>query len=201
MAVPLFPTLPGIGWPVTRTQIWKTTISEAINGKETRVLLAPVPRYQYTLTFPLLRDKATAQEVQTLMGFFNSVSGSGQPFYYNDPNDFSTAQTGGPQTFGIGNGTGTAFSLIRSYGGYVEPIQSPVGINIYINGVYQQDTTYSLAGPGVIVFLSPPASGTFLTWIGTWNWLCRFDDDKTEFSQDMYGFWSCKKLAFTSVLI
>ena len=54
---------------------------------------------------------------------------------------------------------------------------------------------------GLVVFNSPPAYGAALTWTGTFNWLCRFDDDSVEFNKFADQYWELQKLTFTSVVL
>src|SRR2546430_1740006 len=53
----IFPTLPGLGWSVTKSARFATRIQRAVNGRELRALDQPYPIWSWTLTYPLLRDK------------------------------------------------------------------------------------------------------------------------------------------------
>lgn len=193
MAPPVFPTVSLPTWPVTRSQMWSTLKQPAISGKEIRVQLWSFPRYKYQIVFDILRTNVNS-ELQDLMGFINSVGGAALPFYYNDPND-NTVNT---QVFAIGDGATTAFQLIRSFGGFAEPVQSPnVITNIEINGT--PSSSYSLGAGGIVNFATAPGAGTVLTWTGTFYWMCKFDDDVAEFSQFNSTMYEMKKLSFTTV--
>ena len=59
-------------------------------------------------------------------------------------------------------------------------------------------TDYGLLSNGVIVMASAPASGAAIQWTGTYNWLCRFDDDSIDFEAIADGFWSLGSLKFST---
>ena len=59
-------------------------------------------------------------------------------------------------------------------------------------------TDYGLYPNGIIVMASAPASGASIQWTGTYNWLCRFDDDSVDFQAIADGYWSVGSLKFTT---
>jgi uncharacterized protein (TIGR02217 family) len=195
MAIPLFPALPGLSWPVKRSPVWKTLTQESLSGKETRVPVYTFPRYRWTVSFEFLRTAASYLELQTLLGFFNSLNGGALPFYYSDTNDGAVSL----QPFGIGDGVTTAFQLVRSFGGFVEPVQSvnPAGLVIRVNGVITAASFISSSG--VVSFASAPAAAAAITWSGTFFWLCRMDADTQEFAEFVSGMFSSADLSFTSI--
>src|ERR1700704_4111393 len=85
----IFPSLPGLGWSVTKSPRFATRIQRAVNGREWRALHQPNPIWSWTLTYPLLRDKWDSRsgglgtgydELRTLAGFFLQQQGAFQPF-------------------------------------------------------------------------------------------------------------------------
>jgi hypothetical protein len=52
----IFPTLPGLGWSVSKTPRFATRIQRAVSGRELRVVEQPNPIWTWTLTYTLLRD-------------------------------------------------------------------------------------------------------------------------------------------------
>lgn len=193
MTIPVFPTLPGISWPVKRTPVWFTLAQRSTSGIETRLQVWSYPQYAYELTFEVLRSSPAFTEWQQMEAFYNQCGGSAQMFAFNDPADCAVTAQG----FGTGNGSTTAFQLVRSLGGFVCPVFAPVAWTAYVNGVAAVGATVSARG--VVTFASAPAAGAVLTWTGTYNWFCRFDDDKNTFSQDMNQLWSLASLKFTTV--
>lgn len=174
-----------------------------ISGKETTIPLWSFPKYRYELVFDFIRQgelvgAATAYtEYQTVIGFINSVSGDGYPFYYNDPNDNTISS----QTIGVGDGGTTDFQLLRAMGGFVEPIQSPnttAPATITVGG--SATTQFSYLPAGIIRFNSPPANGAQIVWSGSYYWLARFDDSSPwTLAEFMNGFFETKRLSFTTV--
>nr|WP_294564475.1 DUF2460 domain-containing protein [uncultured Rhodopila sp.] len=194
MAIPVFPTLIGQAYPLARSVIWKTSTQESWSGKETRTGAWTYPKYQWSAPFELLRSDLTYAELQTLLGFVNSLNGGLLPFYFSDPADNAVLNQG----FGTGDGATTAFQLVRAFGGFAEPMQSINGTPlIYVNGV--ATTAFTLSNVGVVTFAAPPASGASITWSGSYYWLCKLDKDQTDFSMFMNGLWEAKQLSFTSI--
>jgi hypothetical protein len=60
-------------------------------------------------------------------------------------------------------------------------------------------TDYTLGTQGLITFSTPPSGGSSVLWTGTFNWLCRFDDDSMDFSKFMNNLWEVKSLKFTTI--
>src|SRR5690242_7312114 len=142
----IFPTLPGLGWSVTKTPRFTGRIQSAISGRELRVLDQTNPIWTWTLTYSLLRDKWDARaatgpgigydELRTLAGFFLQQQGTFRPFLFDDPTDNTVAD----QVLGTGDGSTRAFQLVRSMGGFAEPITAPNVVSaIRCNGVRQAD--------------------------------------------------------------
>lgn len=122
MSNALFPALPGLSWSVIKAPVMRTIVHETVSGKESRLALMAAPLWQYTLTYEVIRSGSTYTEFQTLVDFWLQRQGSFDTFLYTDPNDYAVSG----QAFGTGNGTTTAFQLLRSFmpGGFLEPIQN-----------------------------------------------------------------------------
>ena len=197
MTIPTFPTLSGITYPVKRTPLWKTIHQEALSGRDTPLPLYTYPRRKFELQYEFLRKDVAKNftELQTMEGFFNSVNGSFGVFQYNDTDDNSVTDA----QFGIGGVGVTTFQLARTFGGFVEPVWAVATItNIKDNGSVTAAYTIG-TNPGQIIFNSAPAAGHILTWTGTYNWYCRFDDDSNDFEKFMYWLWELKKITFTTI--
>lgn len=158
------------------------------------------PLWEFELSYDVLRGDAINLELQTLMGFFEQMLGSCTAFNYTDPTDYSVTS----QAFGTGDGITTQFQLLRTLGGFIEPIQNVNSITgIYDNGspVTQGAGAgkYTINSTGLVTFGTAPASGHALTWTGTYYFLCRFLDDIAEFNNFMYNLWDCQKVGFISI--
>jgi uncharacterized protein (TIGR02217 family) len=191
MGLVLFPSLAGLEYPVVRTPIFKTLVQETASGEETRAALQLYPRWQWTLSFNFLRDDSN-NEFRTLLAFFLARNGSFDSFLFQDPDD--NAVTGQP--IGIGDGSNTVFQLLRSFGGFAEPVLGPTAITIYINGVVTSAWSHS---GGQVTFSSPPPSGATVTADIDYVWPVRFLADQYDFSKFMNRLWEQKKLDFISL--
>ena len=129
---PVFPSLPGLGWSVTKAPRFATRTQKAVSGRQLRVADQPNPIWGFTLTVPVLRDAHDTRagagiglgigfdEVRSLAGFFLALQGAFGAFLFDDPSDDTV--TG--QAIGTGNASQTAFPLARSFGatGFLEPL-------------------------------------------------------------------------------
>jgi len=143
MSNDVFPTLPGRAWPRKRTPLWKTKVNTTPSGREFRSTAMAYPRYRITWQYELLRSKASQQDFQALVGFINARRGAFDTFLLDDPDDNTV--TGQP--FGTGDGTTTTFQLVRSVGGYAEPV-----------AMAQSGAVASVSGVPAINLLAPHSS-------------------------------------------
>lgn len=196
MTLQTFPTLAGLTFPVRRTPIWSTIHQEAVSGADAPLQLWTYPRWRYELQYDFLRSDANA-ELQSLAGFFNKVGGSASVFKFSDPDDGSVTTQG----FGTGDGSTRAFGLVRTFGGFTEPVFAPIidsNFKVFDNG--SDVTSHVTVGTaGLVTWDVAPTSGHALTWTGSFNWLCRFDDDSADFEKFMNQLFSLGSLRFTTV--
>ena len=193
MTVPLFPTLKN-KLPVDREVIGSFTMQTAIAGQRMAFPQWSYPRYRYTLSFEVLRNYGSYAEWQTLEGFYSQMITSPGIFQYNDVDDQSATN----MQFGTGDGTTTVFQLTRSLGGIVCPVFCTTGTpEIYSNGTLVA-SGYSINSYGQVTFTTAPASGAVLTWTGTFNWYCRFENQSQKFSKFASGFRSLDQLVFST---
>lgn len=190
----------GLKYDVKKSPVFDTVIQTSFSGKEQRIARQSYPRWKFSVAYEFVRDNVNA-EFQTLIGFFMSALGRFNNFYFQDPTDYiATAQN-----IGTGDGATTAFSLVRSLGGFAEPIlHAPTVTAIYFNGVAQGSgwtATASTGGYGTdtITFSVAPSNGVVITADFTFNFVCRFDMDEAQFSNFMQNFWELKQLDFMSV--
>ena len=172
MSNAVFPSLPGLGWSVKRTEIWKTRIQEAISGKEVRIADWSFPRHKWELTFDFLRSAPSYSEWQSLLSFFDLRQGLFDSWLYTDADDNAVTD----QSLGFGDGATTVFQLVRTLGAYVEPIIAPNTVtNVKIAGVVQGGGAYSVnAITGQITFTTAPGSGASVTATYSYYFRCRF---------------------------
>jgi len=209
----IFPALPGLGWSVTKAPRFATRVQRAVTGRELRVLDQPYPVWTWTLTYSLLRDKNDTRgssgsggsglgigydELRTLAGFFLQQQGSFQPFLFDDPTDDNVTA----QPLGTGNASTSVFQLVRTMGGFAEPVTAPNAVAaIYFNGVLQSAADYTVdPATGLVTFVTPPPAGQSISSDFTYYFRVRFADDTAEFENFMYQLWQLKQVKLQSVL-
>ena len=101
----VYPTLPGLQFPIGKTPVLRTQVIQAVSGREVRGSYQQYPLYEFSLSYEFLRDNNLGTEADTLLGFVLTVGGMLQSFLYNDATDNAVTA----QTLGTGNGTTTAF--------------------------------------------------------------------------------------------
>ena len=210
MTLPVFPSLPGLGWSVTKTPRFATRTQHAVSGRELRVLDQAYPIWTWTLTYSLLRDPhdtrgsnglgAGYDELRTLMGFWLSRQGGFGTFLFDDPTDWIVSD----QPIGTGDGVTTQFQLGRTVGGYgfFEPIVAPrTVLAIRSNGVTIAPANYTVDfDTGIVTLTAPRAPGHVIAVDFSYWFRCRFADDSAEFENFMYQLWQLKQLKLQSVL-
>jgi uncharacterized protein (TIGR02217 family) len=195
----VFPILPGISWNVVRTPTWATRVQTSISGKQTRQADWTYPRYSWELDYDFLRSAPGYSELQTLVGFINQMQGGFGTFLYSDDDDNSV--TG--QQIGTGDGTTTVFPLIRTYGGFIEPVGRANAVSmVTVGGTSESFTVTNDAGVesgSTVTLASAPAAGAVVAASFSYYWRCRFSEDTTDFTKFLYGLSSVSKLKFESV--
>ena len=89
-----------------------------------------------------------------------------------------------------------SFQIVRTFGGFTEPVYLPTITQITIAGT--PTVAYTVSASGVVTFATAPANGAQLAWTGTFAWLCRFDDDALSASQIMSGLYEVKSIKFSN---
>ena len=205
MSASVFPVLAGLGWSVTRREMWKTRRQEAVSGKETRIADWSYPRHQWTLNFDFLRQGALSgasyAEFAQLAGFFNLRQGMFDSFLYADADDNSVTGQG----IATGDGATRTFAFVRGFGGFTEPILAPnVVSQVSLDGVAQSPSSYTVNGwgssaPGTLVFTAAPGSGVAITADFSFYFPCRFAADEMDFEKFMAALYEAKKVTFISL--
>lgn len=189
----IFPTLPGMTFPVVKTPMWRTRIQEAVSGAEVRIGMWSFPKWKWSLAYDLLRDNAS-QELWQLLGFFNRVYGQTDDWLFKDPDDCAVTD----QLIGTGNGIQTSFQIVRARGGFSEPVRNFVAAPVIkVGGAVA--TAYEINSRGVVAFDIEPASGAAITWTGEYYWRCRFVDEYIDVEKFARLMWETGKVEFQSV--
>lgn len=195
MSNSVYPVLPGLSWDRVKTPIWSTLIQSTASGMESRGTYWSFPRWQFSLSYDLLRATTVIPEIHQLMSFFLLMRGRYDSFLYLDPDDHSV--TG--QSIGAGDGVKTTFQLARTMYNFTEPMKNIKGVpSIYVNSVLQS-SGYAIDGNGIVTFTNPPATGNLITADFEYYFRCRFTKDQLDFNQFMYQLWELKTLEFISL--
>lgn len=192
---PVFPPLGGETYPKKLTINWSSVKQDALSGRRSRFSLFTYPTHSYELPFSYLRSDSNA-EWQTLAGFINSVNGPVQLFGYADPDDNLAVN----QEFAVGDGTTLGpFQLVRSLGGFVEPVFLLNG-NPTIKVAGTLTTNWTVDAYGRVTFTSgnAPGSAAAVTWSGEYYIPCRFDEDSTDYNKFLAKIFENKALKFSS---
>ena len=193
----IFPTFPGLKWGRKKTAVWSTGTQKSASGREFRTAYYTYPQWRFSLSFEVLRTKASVNELEQLAGFFNARKGSFESFLYEDPTDNAvTDQAIGNTVQGV-----TRYHLVRSMGGFIEPVlavkERPA---VKVGGTaltYGRD--YTVTDKGVLVFNTPQTPGRPITWTGGFYFRVRFTSDTVDFENVLGSLWAAKKIEFTSV--
>jgi uncharacterized protein (TIGR02217 family) len=209
--VPIFPTLPGLGWSVEKRPVFSTQLQVSRNARESRVAYWTYPQWRFQLRYEFLRDSAAtpanqtpttpAHELRELMGFFLARRGRHESFWFQDPTAYQIADAA-RQTVATGNGTQTDFAIPVAYGGFVDLVGAVNTMALYVNGALQTaGSAYSKNVPydGWVRFASPPANGAVITWSGSYYYKVRFGRDDAEFDLFMADLWELRTVELVSV--
>jgi uncharacterized protein (TIGR02217 family) len=192
-----FPSLSVLGWSTHIKPKFATLIAEHISGRETRTQRWANPYFNIELTYEVLRSAAAFAELQSIVGFFETMSGADEPFWIAPPG--LTAVTG--QTIGTGDGSTTAFPLVASVGVYTGPVYGTPGVSaVYLDGVAQASGwSVSSSYAPVINFSSAPAADVAVTADFSVLWLCRFADDVQDLEEFMAQLYQLRTLRLVTV--
>lgn len=166
--------------------MFKTKLQEAVSGREARASFMAYPKYKIELQF----DYLSLDDWKTLCGFFKLRRGRWDSFLFDDAQDNAVTD----QVIGTGNGSNKVFQLVRTVGGYTEPVENVKGTPaIKINGV-TQGSGYTISATGVVTFTTAPSNGASIAWTGGFYYRCRFNQDEADFVETMRRFFELKRL-------
>jgi hypothetical protein len=208
VTIPVYPTLPGLGFTVSWTPGFAVASDQAANLASIDMGLAATPVHQFELTYDLVRDTGATNfsgtsELKTFMGFFLYSKGSAGRFLFENPDDNDV--TG--QAVGTGDGATTTFGpLQRTFAGateYVGYVNTGKAFTVYDNGValtYPTDYTFdqTVYGAQNIVFAAAPVAGHAITIDYHYYYYCRWTDSSLQFEKFMQKLWRIKSAKFQS---
>lgn len=167
---------------------FKNVIQEAISGNEQRFAQWTHCRGVGDLSYGLLTSSDPVGDFAAILAMWRAHFGSLYPFRFRDWSDYTATN----EIFGTGNGSTTAFQLVKTYDPsfillnttgtlfYVRGITQPVvsTVTIKVDGTPQTVTTdYSISAAGLVTFVVPPGN-VLVTWSGEFDVPVRFDTDQ-----------------------
>jgi Conserved hypothetical protein 2217 (DUF2460) len=218
MSFLIFPTFtPFVGgqgqwnykYPIKQSPEYNTIQQMPASGRgPVRIPLREFPLWNFTWDIGYLRgdNQGVNTAWQTLVNFIMAVQGAAASWLFLHPFD-NTVSSSAPITIGIGDGTTTQFSIIRTLvtGGAQDLVQNFVSPpTIYINGTSISPAFYSIDQYGTVTFIAGhiPTAGQVIAWSGQFYYLCHFVDDKQDSLQEfLYQIWELGELKFQSVLL
>jgi uncharacterized protein (TIGR02217 family) len=147
-----------------------------------------------------------ADDWQALEGFFKARQGAFDDFLFEDV--YTPDNTVTNMQFGTGDGSAATFQLTRTLGPLAEQVQNVAGVvtgapdtppTIYIGGVAQATSTYSISQTGMVTFRAAPGSGAVLSWTGSYYWRVRFAQDVNDFELFLHNFFRLRKMELTGI--
>jgi uncharacterized protein (TIGR02217 family) len=200
MTLPIFPTLPGLSWPVKRVPTFKSNVQEGLSGRRSGQRYQLEPRWAYDIPIEFARDFSGLTEFRELVSVYLACYGAFGTFLFNDRQDNAVTA----QLIGFGDGTTQRFFLARTAFGFAQRIAGAAlnGIpTLSVGGLAQSPSAFSIDNYGMITFTGAPASGAAVTWTGAFYWICRFADDQLDLTQFMNNWWEVRSLKFATELI
>lgn len=183
---------------------FKTSVVSVDSGVEDRASSWLAPLWKFKLS----RVLHSAEDNDLLRAFFMLRKGKGVGFRFKDWSDFSATA----QSLGSGNGSKTAFQIVKRYqfsdpvngstSFYDRTIKKPVvgTVSVYLNGVLQSSGFTINYTTGVISFSTPPANGVAVTASFEFDVPVRFDADHLNVTFDQnYGLYAWSGVGFVEL--
>lgn len=191
MSNAIFPSLSGETFPRIKTPRFSTSRQVSDSLRAWKVARALYPLYTYKLVYSVL----DLTDFNTLIGFFKSRKGDFDSFLLDDRDDNTVAS---PQVFGTGDGTTRSFQLVRSLGGFLEPV-GPINGTITVRKAGVATTAFTVDDWGLLTFTTAPANGASLDWTGAYYWRVCFAKSEQEFSEFVRQLWELKTVELETV--
>lgn len=202
-APPIFPTFPGLTFPVVKSPSFSTGKFKSASGIRVRATRRISPLWTFKLDFSGLIAGANypglgTNTVQSLMGLILDQLGAARQFLLLDPNDSTLTNA----VIGTGNGTQTQFVVTRTMGSTLaEPVGYLFATDVTSVTVAGSPVTgWSITAPNILVLPTAPASGAAVAIsVAKWYFQVTFPDT-TDFSQFLDRVYELKELTLESVV-
>ncbi len=185
VSFPMRLALGAIGGPERRTEV-----ATLASGQEVRNAKWSRSRRRWDVG-GAINDFGALQKV---LNFFEARQGRLYGFRFRDPLDFSSAMPGDTvssedQILGTGDGSRTAFQLVKTYGGVTREITKPVvqSVRVAIDGVAQDQGWHVDGATGLIQFNTAPSAGQTVSAGFEFDCPVRFESDQINGVIEAYG--------------
>ena len=189
------------GGPERRTQI-----VELASGDEERNASWANSRRRYDAAYGIRR----ADDLAAVVAFFEARSGRLYGFRWKDWGDYKSCLPSGTpsatdQVIGTGDGTTTAFQLVKAYSSgaqtWTRTITKPVAgtVTVALDGIMQAAGWTVDATTGQITFPTAPTSSVAITAGFKFDVPVRFDTDKLDVTHDIERLGSITSIPLTEV--
>lgn len=178
---------------------YSTDIVETLGGYEQRNANWSAARAVYNVAHGV----KTQAQLDALIAFFRARGGRADGFRFKDWTDYQASA----QAIGTGNGSATAFQLVKLYSSgtvtVTRTISKPVSgtVVIHLNGVVQGSGWSVDTTTGIVTFTSAPASGVAITADFQFDVPARFDTDRLSATLEAYGASSWRDIPIVEVRI
>lgn len=172
----------------------RTRIVELASGDEERNASWANSRRRYDVAYGIRR----ADDLAAVVAFFEARNGRLHGFRFKDWADFksclpSQVPSATDQQIGTGDGTTTAFQLVKHYASgaqsWTRAIVKPVSgtVQVAVNGVLRTPGVhYTLdETTGIVTFMTPPGNGLAVTAGFEFDVPVRFDTDRLDITMDV----------------
>ena len=152
MTVKIWPVMTGIAMQSSKSQKWNTTIEKSGSGKKRSNTNQLLPLWTIEVKHAILSDA----DYKKIMGFVALLKGAHEPFFWLDPEDY---QETGITLAKLSSGV---YQCVMKFGDYVEAVEYVDQLKVYVDGVLQAASAYTVSG-GVITFATAPGSTAVVT--------------------------------------
>ena len=166
----------------------KTEVVTLASGAEARNALWAGSRRRWDVGSAVTR----LDTLQAVVAFFEARGGRLSGFRFRDALDDRSCGPGGTvaatdQVIGAGDGTRTAFQLVKAYGPYSRRILKPVveSVLVAVDGVAV--TASVAATTGIVTLADAPAEGAVVSAGYRFDCPVRFDTDRLEVNLEAFG--------------
>ena len=187
----LFPDV-CIGYDFVKKPMFNTKIMTSVNGRELRASYQAVPKYEISLSLPILRE--SKREIQKIEDFFIDRRGAFDSFLFKMPmdNEYDCTFVGDGQTdtfqlhkngLPLGN---TDVFIADDPLMWDEDLDQPMWTDL---NTRMWEMQYGISKNGLLTLPVPLAEGDALNVQGTFYYRCRFADDDQAFTLFSYRLW------------